>query len=481
MVTLDLRHVASPAVRDLLHLVNEPDFDRAHQQIERLGGCTEPVRLTGHTTTLDTTTGQVLRSYTTSDEPTGSLLTTCGNRRSSRCPARSRVYAADTYHLIRAGLTGGKTVPDTVRTHPRVFATLTAPSFGPVHNRPTNTDGGTRPCRCRKLHEPTDALLGTPLNPKTYDYAGAVLFNAHASALWARFAIYLRREIAARLGLTQKAARAVLRVSFAKVAEYQKRGLVHFHAVIRLDGPDGSTQPPPPSATVTLLTDAIRAAATRVRVTVVSDAIGERELTWGEQLDVREVAAFGTDTELTDQAVAAYVAKYATKSADASGTLDRALFCRPCQGRGATLLPHGTPLPCTACGGSGQARPLPRLAVARHVRQMIRTCWELGKLPEFADLKLWKWAHMLGFRGHFSTKSRCHSLTLGALRDARRAWRTEQARAHAGLPDLDLTTTLVVGHWAYHGSGYSPGAGLLAAAVWHRRELERQFVAEGSC
>ncbi len=305
-----------------------------------------------------------------------------------------------------------------------------------------------------------------------------MLSNAHAPALWARFMLHLRRTIAAVAGVPQRLLSKVAHVSYAKVAEYQKRGLVHFHAVIRLDGPNGNTQPPPPSASVTLLADAIRAAATRVRVTVVSDAVGARELAWGEQLDVREIAAFSTDDELTDQAVAAYVAKYATKSADASGTLDRALYCRPCQGRGATLLPHGTPLPCTACNGTGQARPLPRLAVARHVRQMIRTCWELGKLPEFADLKLWKWAHMLGFRGHFSSKSRCYSVTLGALRDARRAWRTEQARVHAGLPVLDTTTTLVVGHWAYQGSGYSPGAGLLAAAVWHRRELERQFIAE---
>ncbi|MBZ6250479.1 zinc finger-like domain-containing protein [Streptomyces olivaceus] len=476
MVTLDLRHVASPAVRNLLHLVNHPDFDRAQQQIEHLGGCTEPVRLTGHTTTVDTTTGEVLRSYTTDTEPTGSLLTACGNRRASRCPACSRLYAADTYHLIRAGLSGGKTVPDTVRTHPRVFATLTAPSFGPVHNRPD-----TRPCRCGTRHEPTDALLGTPLNPATYDYVGAVLFNAHAGALWARFTTYLRRELATRLGMTQKAARAVFRVSFAKVAEYQKRGLVHFHAVIRLDGPDGNTQPPPPYATAAVLTDAIRSAAPRARISVTSDAVGERELSWGQQLDVREITAFGTDAELTDQAVAAYVSKYATKSADASGTLDRALFCRPCQGRGATLLPHGTPLPCTACDGTGQARPLPRLAVARHVRQMIRTCWELGRLPEFAELKLWKWAHMLGFRGHFSTKSRRYSTTLGALRDARRAWRTEQARAHAGLPEPEPTTTLVIGHWDYLGSGYSLGASLLAASVRHRRELQRQFTAEGGC
>ncbi|GAA1550308.1 hypothetical protein GCM10009731_00230 [Streptomyces globosus] len=76
-------------MRDLLHLVNLPDFGRVQQQIERLGGCTEPVRLTGHTTTVNTTTSEVLRSYTTSDEPTRSLLTACGNRRSSRCPACS--------------------------------------------------------------------------------------------------------------------------------------------------------------------------------------------------------------------------------------------------------------------------------------------------------------------------------------------------------------------------------------------------------
>ncbi|MEU9079169.1 replication initiator [Kitasatospora sp. NPDC048538] len=86
---------------------------------------------------------------------------------------------------------------------------------------------------------------------------------------------------------------------------------------------------------------------------------------------------------------------------------------------------------------------------------------------------------MLGFRGHFPTKSRCYSVTLGALREARRTWRTELARAHAGLPDLDPSATLVISHWAYHGSGYSPGVELLAAAVWHRRELARQFTAEG--
>nr|WP_197084801.1 replication initiator [Saccharothrix sp. ST-888] len=104
-------------------------------------------------------------------------------RRSSRCPACSRLYAADTYQLIRADLSGGKSVPDTVRNHPRIFATLTPPSFGPVHNRPTSTSSGVRLCRGGKPHEPTGTLLGTPLDPKDYDYTGAALFNPHAGAL----------------------------------------------------------------------------------------------------------------------------------------------------------------------------------------------------------------------------------------------------------------------------------------------------------
>ena len=61
------------------------------------------------------------------------LPVACKTRRASRCPPCAEVYSADTYQLIRAGLSGGKGVPGSVATHPCVFTTLTAPSFGPVH------------------------------------------------------------------------------------------------------------------------------------------------------------------------------------------------------------------------------------------------------------------------------------------------------------------------------------------------------------
>ena len=53
------------------------------------------------------------------------------------------------------------------------------------------------------------------------------------------------------------------------------------------------------------------------------------------------------------------------------------------------------------------------LDLPAHVAELVRACWELGGRPNLAGLRLRKWAHMLGFGGHFSTKSRRYSTTLG--------------------------------------------------------------------
>ncbi|MFE2482517.1 replication initiator protein RepSA [Streptomyces mirabilis] len=439
---------------DVLRVAGSADFDRWQDQIRRTGGCSDPIRLTGATKTIDPTTKTVLHSYSTDDEPGGMLRIACGNRRASRCPACAWTYAGDTYHLIRAGLTGDpdKGTPHTVRDHPRVFATLTAPSFGPVHNRP-----GNRPCRCGARHAEDAPELGTPLDPTTYDYAGAVLWNNHASDLWRYFSIYLRREIAKRAGLTQKDAREQSRVSFGKVAEYQKRGAVHFHAVIRFDGPEGPDTPPPSWASLDLLTDAIGAAAARVAVEV--DAAGDesaRTLRWGTQLDVQPITAFGEGEEITEAAVASYVAKYATKAAENTGAVDRRI---------------------------GNKEALVLLDVPDHPRRLMEACLDLHAL--YPDRKLREWAHMLGFRGHFSTKSRRYSTTLGALRQVRADYRAAQQRAALGLPDPDdnpEATTLVLSHWTYAGHGHTPGESWLAANI-HRdiqrnRETAREALAD---
>ncbi|WP_030910690.1 replication initiator protein RepSA [Streptomyces sp. NRRL F-5126] len=426
---------------DLLRVANAPGFERWQEQVRRTGGCSDPIHLEGMTVTRDTRTGQVLYSYSSQGEPGGRLRVACGNRRASRCPSCAWMYAGDTFHLIRAGLTGDprKDVPSTVRAHPKVFATLTAPSFGPVHNRPTSGR-----CRCGTTHPDGSPLLGTALDPARYDYAGAVLWNNHAGDLWRRFTIYLRREIAHRTGLTQTACAQVCRVSFGKVAEFQKRGAVHFHAIVRLDGPDGPDTPPPAWATTDLLADAITAAAARVTVPVpASGDEPARVLRWGAQVDVRPIGAASANDELTEQAVAAYVAKYATKAAETTGTVDRRL---------------------------GELTELDKLTdLPDHARRLIEACYDLD--AAYPDRKLWQWAHMLGFRGHFSTKSRRYSTTLGALRQVRAEYRARQERQARGLPDPDDSegSTLTLAHWTYAGHGHTPGESWLAATI--AREL----------
>ncbi|MET7999333.1 replication initiator [Nonomuraea glycinis] len=209
-------------------------------------------------------------------------------------------------------------------------------------------------------------------------------------------------------------------------------------------GPDGPHTPPPAWATADALADAVQHAAGAVTAEIKPLT---RTFRWGTQLDVRRITMTG---ELTEQAVAAYIAKYATKAAECVGTLDRRI------------------------------QPLDDLAalpIRQHARRLIAECMRLGALDDLADLRLTHWAHMLGFRGHFSTKSRRYSTTLGALRAAREKHMKESEIATGRLPLFDEDTVLVIAHWEYAGQGLSAGEQLLAAAITgtqlpHRTRLE---------
>ena len=414
------------------------------------GGCLQPVLLRGRIDHIDAATGELLHRYNTVREPGGVLPIACKTRRASQCPPCAEVYRADTYQLIRAGLSGGKGVPETVATHPCVFTTLTAPSFGPVHLH-REKDGRLLRCRprrrgqvclhgnrlsCPERHNRDDARLGEPLCPDCYDYTGAVLFNATAPELWRRFTITLRRTLARQNGLTSKALTAQVRISFAKVAEYQRRGVVHFHAIIRLDGPAGPTTAPPAWATIALLTAAIDQAARAVHLeTPAALGLPARTLAWGQEIDTHPLTTTG---ELTGSKVAAYVAKYATKAAECTGTLDRRI----------------TP-----------ADQLDALPIREHARRHITECIRLSKLPGLEDLRLAAWAHMLGFSGHFATKSRTYSTTLGALRADRADYQRQHAIVAGLVPDIGDDTASVVTDWHFVGREYPASLPLTGGAA----------------
>jgi len=132
-----------------------------------------------------------------------------------------------------------------------------------------------------------------------------VVWNAHASELWQRTVITLRRQLA-------KVARkrgVRVKLSYAKVAEFQRRGLIHFHAIFRLDGIDPihpeRTVPPHPGITAELLADLIRHVASKAWFATVSHPMKPTgwDITWGGQVDPRVVRLTGGG-QISDVAVA---------------------------------------------------------------------------------------------------------------------------------------------------------------------------------
>jgi hypothetical protein len=181
--------------------------------------CTRPIRLRGDIKHIDAATGELLRTIPTIGMPDGSIYKACGNRRATTCPGCAETYRRDAYQLIRAGLVGGKGITPAVATHPALFVTFTAPSFGPVHARPvrqhtcadkTRCTCQPQPCHARRdaiacehgrpaacftRHRRDDPQLGQPLCPDCYDYPAHVVWNNQAGELWRRTKQAIERHL----------------------------------------------------------------------------------------------------------------------------------------------------------------------------------------------------------------------------------------------------------------------------------------------
>ncbi|MDU0313175.1 replication initiator [Phycicoccus sp. M110.8] len=251
------------------------------------------------------------------------------------------------------------------------------------------------------------------------------------------------------------------------------RGLIHFHALIRLDGPkvDGAFGPAPVDVDADQLADLIRDAAASVRFTAapVSDGDVERVLAFGAQVDARHVrTGHRTDDpgqHLAPEQVAGYLAKYSTKSA--TDTTDH---------------------------GNAHLRRIK--TVVDEFARAVEDQWNHAGRP--VELRDWpygllgKWVHDLGFRGHFASKSRRYSVTLGQLRRARRRAQVLLADAQRRgdpidlasmeaqlLADDDAEATLIVGSWSFAGIGWdTPGDVALAKAAAARAREHAQYKAK---
>ena len=155
-----------------------------------------------------------------------------------------------------------------------------------------------------------------------------------------------------------------------------------------------TVRPAPARYDTALLCDAIDQAAKAVRLEVPGS--GPRIwLGFGRELDRRPIwrqPFAATGKPLDADAVANYIAKYATKDADVPGLPD-------------IRIRHRLEIDALRC--------------AAHYKRLVATAWDLGARTSVGDSRLRLHAHQLGHGGHFLTKSRRYSVTFGYIRGER--------------------------------------------------------------
>jgi len=458
---------ASPVVAQVITKAGSPFFESWWTRLGGVGYCARPVHLSGR-------------------DSAGKRITVmgrCKNRRAAVCPSCSDLYAGDTWHLVAAGITGSPTLsmPPSVGSHPMVFATLTAPSYGPVHTVRRGAVGGARRCHphtvgqrcphgkprwCTEIHDDTEPLVGQALCADCYDYQAHVLFSWHAPELWQRFSIALRRLLARHLK-DLGADPASVRIAHVKVVEMQARGVPHFHTVLRLDDATHPISEPPVAPTAPVTTTELAALIVRAaRVVTLSVPVGDGEdatVAFGEQIDVQPITTGSSTSTDRDESgacsarkVAGYLAKYVTKSVTEFGLGHHRL----------------SPLAITT------------LAVTEHVRRILTTIATLAE--QFGRAEMITRLHTLGYRGHITTKTRRYSTTMGALRARRHAWR-ENTHAVAEPPqpepdDADLTDDDISEgnesiEWTFLSCGHDTEGERLLAITAAVRAREQRYAA----
>jgi hypothetical protein len=271
-----------------------------------------------------------------------------------------------------------------------------------------------------------------------------VLFNAGVSELWRRTTIYALRALGSLLGMSAREAARRLRLSYVKVVEFQRRGSVHLHALVRADVRDDERGQAPDGIDADMVASALHIAARKVSAPFPSSD-GERRMSWGEQVDATAV----TEAENGRCRAAAYLAKYATKGSDDHGVLDHRLR---------SGIPRDARLP-------------------NHLKTLVATAWELGERSDIEGLRLRQWAHTCGFRGHFLTKSRRYSVTFAALRAERQKWRIAQRRPDSEDPRLG---EIELREWTFEGSGYrTAGDVCLARNMEEGLRIAKMLAREG--
>ena len=87
---LDLPPVSARTEQEVCDLLVSGRFDAWSQALARVGNCAQPIKLRGRSETVDTTTGEIVSTYSSEHEPLGITQGRCRSvpSRIARSPGR---------------------------------------------------------------------------------------------------------------------------------------------------------------------------------------------------------------------------------------------------------------------------------------------------------------------------------------------------------------------------------------------------------
>lgn len=183
-------------------------------------------------TALTTVRGTCLHPHEVYDE-TGNLIAVvkCASSNARRRPHCADLYSGDVRQILYDGIAPDRLDPfaDPHPPHEFWFLTLTGPSFGKVHRGchekgSADTHHHRTPCTCGSIHciatPEGQAWAGLPLDLATYDYAGMLRFNRGIGRLWN--------------ATKQKLRYYFPHLEYAVLREWQARGTLHLHIMLRM-------------------------------------------------------------------------------------------------------------------------------------------------------------------------------------------------------------------------------------------------------
>ncbi len=174
--------MSAAAEQAMIRRITDHSFGAFADTAAAVNNCARPIRLVGHSDTIDPATVEIVGTFSSAETPLGLLYRPCGSGRADICLSCSRTYARDTFAMIKAGVVATPPWPPSSSSDTTGASPVPAAVEAGRVDRCTGGAGG-RPSKAL-TPEQVDAVLAHTKPDRMYGYiALSILTGARTEEL----------------------------------------------------------------------------------------------------------------------------------------------------------------------------------------------------------------------------------------------------------------------------------------------------------